>query len=58
VTKNGLEAVTILIQNHTVFRNNSKHQQTHSNWQLAIAMFRFDRYGNGGSIQDTSIFVV
>ena len=41
-----------LIENHTVFRNNTNLGQTPVEQQLAVTLFRMGRYGNGASVED------
>lgn len=43
-----------LIKDNPVFGNESKISQTPVETQLAVALFRFGRYGNGASLQDVS----
>jgi hypothetical protein len=41
-----------LIEDHNVFRNDANLSQTPVEKQLAVALFRMGRYGNGASVED------
>jgi DNA-binding CsgD family transcriptional regulator len=41
-----------LIEDHTVFRNDTNLGQTPVEQQLAVTLFRMGRYGNGASLED------
>jgi hypothetical protein len=41
-----------LIEDHTIFRNDTNLGQTLIEQQLAVTLFRMGRYGNGASVED------
>ncbi|KAF7308036.1 DDE Tnp4 domain-containing protein [Mycena kentingensis (nom. inval.)] len=41
-----------LIQDHPIFSNNSNNAQAPVEQQLAVALYRLGRYGNGASVHD------
>jgi hypothetical protein len=43
-----------LIEDHPTFLNNSTAEQVPVSYQLAIALYHFGRFGNGGSVEAVS----
>ena len=43
-----------LIKDHPIFRNNSNVPQTPVDYQLAVALYRMGRFGNGASLADVA----
>jgi len=54
VSRETFQFILRSIENHAVFKNNSKNKQLAVEDQLSIAMWRFGRCGNGASVMDTS----
>jgi hypothetical protein len=46
------DTILYLISDHPIFHNNSNNRQTDVRTQLAVALHRMGRYGNGASLED------
>jgi len=49
-------SIVDMIEHDLVFQNNSQHEQTPVDVQLAVALYRMGRYGNGASLEDVAQF--
>lgn len=49
------QVILELIKDHPVFSNNSNNPQIPVDYQLAVALYRLGRYGNGSSVQDVAM---
>jgi hypothetical protein len=52
VTPHVFQTILTLIEDHSVFINNSTNAQTPVEQQLAVTLFRMGRFGNGASLED------